>query len=48
MRLILIFISALVLSGCMVNPNTYGYKSYDPCIRCGEGWIFLPNTPSRD
>lgn len=23
------------------NPNTYGYKSYDPCIRCGEGWIFL-------
>lgn len=23
------------------NPNTYGYKDYDPCIRCGEGWIFL-------
>ena len=18
-----------------------GYRSYDPCIRCGEGWIFL-------
>ena len=23
------------------NPNTYGYKDYDPCIRCGEGWVFL-------
>lgn len=23
------------------NPARYGYRSYDPCIRCGEGWIFL-------
>lgn len=24
--------------------NTHaGYRSVDPCIRCGEGWQFLPN-----
>ena len=23
------------------NPARYGYTDYDPCIRCGEGWIFL-------
>jgi uncharacterized protein YceK len=23
------------------NPRTYGYASYDPCVRCGEDWIFL-------
>jgi hypothetical protein len=23
------------------NPRTYGYTSYDPCIRCGEEWVFL-------
>ena len=28
------------------NPNRYGYKSYDPCFRCGESWIFLPNSPA--
>lgn len=27
--------------------QAYGYKEYDPCIRCGEGWIFLPN-PSHE
>jgi len=25
------------------NPNTYGYTKDDPCIRCGESFIFLPN-----
>jgi len=28
------------------NPNRYGYKSYDPCFRCGESWIFLKNAPA--
>mgnify|MGYP000002665799 CR=1 FL=1 len=23
------------------NPHRHGYTDYDPCIRCGEGWIFL-------
>lgn len=24
--------------------NTHiGYTSYDPCIRCGESWVVLPN-----
>ena len=25
------------------NPNTYGYRVGDPCIRCGESFIFIPN-----
>jgi hypothetical protein len=53
MKAILIGISLALLAGCASNPvpigmypsikspNTYGYKDYDPCIRCGEGWIFL-------
>lgn len=23
------------------SPHRHGYESYDPCIRCGEGWTFL-------
>lgn len=51
-QLALIIIVSIGLSGCAAtgpewagsgNVNTYGYKSYDPCIRCGEGWTFLPN-----
>ena len=30
------------------NPNTYGYTDYDPCIRCGEGWIFLNIDQTKD
>lgn len=39
----------LVLTGCSsldpmaVKKHYYGYKSYDPCIRCGETWQQLPN-----
>jgi hypothetical protein len=22
-----------------------GYRHYDPCIRCGESWIIVPNQP---
>ena len=25
------------------NPNTYGYRPGDPCIKCGESFIFLRN-----
>jgi len=49
-RTIIIMCLALTMSACntLNQSKTYGYKSYDPCIRCGEGWTFLPNTPSRD
>ena len=50
-RLALLGLLSIFLSGCMNltgHSKTYGYKSYDPCIRCGESWIFLPHTPSRD
>jgi hypothetical protein len=23
------------------NPHRHGLRDHDPCIRCGEGWIFL-------
>lgn len=32
-------IEPLIGSGAHV-----GYASHDPCIRCGEGWIFIPNS----
>lgn len=48
MKFAALIVAISVLSGCVSNPHTYGYKDYDPCVRCGEGWIFLPNTPSRD
>ena len=39
-------IAAVLLSGCsaimLVDPRA-GYKSYDPCIRCGEKWDQFPN-----
>ena len=41
-----------VTTGCSSLPETitgsgnihYGYRSYDPCIRCGESWTMLPNA----
>ena len=45
-----LFAGIILLTGCssvFQNPNEVGYRDYDPCIRCGEGWIFLPN-PSRE
>jgi hypothetical protein len=49
-----VLISALLSSACssidpvlvetiFPNPNTYGYTRNDPCIKCGESFIFLPN-----
>ena len=26
-----------------VGNTHYGYASEDPCIRCGESWVMLPN-----
>lgn len=45
MKLVLIA-GVILLTGCssiLQEPNEVGYRDYDPCIRCGEGWIFLPN-----
>jgi hypothetical protein len=47
----LIVVLACVLSGCALTPEqnlalkrgAYGYRPYDPCIRCGERWQQLPN-----
>jgi len=58
MNKLFIIVVALSLSACAstnplpewtgsTNVNDYGYKSYDPCIRCGEGWTFLPNPPQK-
>jgi|TARA_B100001094_G_scaffold328453_1_gene388905 hypothetical protein len=52
----LIIIASISVSACSMgtslpewvgdtNPNRHGYTSYDPCFRCGESWIFLPNAP---
>jgi len=49
----LLAVIVLSVTGCSslsdtlitANKHHYGYKSYDPCIRCGESWTMLPNTP---
>jgi hypothetical protein len=51
MKFIPLIASLAFLVGCSTqsewnliqNPYTHGYKTYDPCIRCGEGWSFIPN-----
>ena len=50
MRLISLVFGLTLLGGCASTEiftgsgNPYaGYKSYDPCIRCGEGWVIMPN-----
>lgn len=46
----------VTLSGCSTtlpewagvqDPYTYGYKPGDPCIRCGEGWTFIPPSAQK-
>ena len=41
----LIVLALVTLTGCSTldNHSRVGYRDYDPCIRCGEGWTFLPN-----
>ena len=41
-------IATLLLTGCsstgwLFTNDRAGYTSYDPCIRCGEKWVQLPN-----
>ena len=47
MRTLLLATLVLSLSGCAaidsidmmaIKKASYGYKHYDPCIRCGEKW----------
>jgi Pyruvate/2-oxoacid:ferredoxin oxidoreductase delta subunit len=49
---LLLLATIIALSGCSstipkevfgIKGPAYGYKDYDPCIRCGEGWTFMPN-----
>jgi hypothetical protein len=51
MKSITLLVSMLLITGCSAtlpewtgykDPYTYGYKKDDPCIRCGEGWTFVP------
>ncbi len=55
-RTLVIIMSLMALTACSSNvsvpewigdqnPNRYGYKPHDPCFRCGESWIFLPQKP---
>lgn len=50
-----LFLAILSLGACSLNPHTewllqgdrYGDRSYDPCIKCGENWIFIPQEPNH-
>ena len=49
--LVSLLLSVTAVTGCSSLPETItgtgnhypGYTSYDPCIRCGESWVILPN-----
>ena len=55
----LLIIGSMTLSGCGTlngslpewtgyqDPFTYGYTKDDPCIRCGEGWTFIPPSKQK-
>ena len=46
-----LLVAVTAVTGCSSLPETvtgvgnhhYGYAPYDPCIRCGESWVVLPN-----
>ena len=52
-RITAVLITALLgtLTGCsslheaVTTTSVPGYRHYDPCIRCGESWIIVPNQP---
>ena len=60
MRIITGAVLAVLLTGCAgtttvvdrltdyPNPQRYGLRTDDPCIRCGEGWIFLNIDQTTD
>lgn len=48
---LLAILGPIALSGCSsiidetpLSPR-YGDRPGDPCIKCGEDWIFIPNEP---
>ena len=48
MQKIFMLVCVISLSACatvetsvLPNNTTHGYTVYDPCVRCGESWIFL-------
>lgn len=49
MKIISLLLASMILSACSSSGGfigsdvPYGYKSYDPCIACGENWRFYPN-----
>lgn len=46
-----LLVAVTAVTGCSSLPETitgvgnthYGYAPEDPCIRCGESWVVLPN-----
>jgi hypothetical protein len=45
-KIILIGTMALSLSACSsLHDKRYGDAPGDPCIRCGENWVFIQNEP---
>ena len=51
LRNLSLIIAVTAITGCSslpetitgVNTHHYGYAPEDPCIRCGESWVILPN-----
>lgn len=44
----ILLVAVILLTGCantewlLGNSPRYGYKDYDPCIKCGEKWEQIP------
>lgn len=50
LKVLLVTLTALTLTGCANMEwfhahERYGYRPGDPCIRCGEKIIQIPNHP---
>lgn len=46
MKILLIGSMLITLSACnSVHNPRYGDAPGDPCIKCGENWIFIQNEP---
>lgn len=50
MKLLSAILIVMTLSGCantewMTADERYGYKPWDPCVRCGEKIMQIPNHP---
>jgi hypothetical protein len=53
-KLLIALLSTILFTGCSTidpmvidavfpNPKTYGYNPGDPCIKCGESFVFIQN-----